>query len=113
MPAALYNAYVTGSAGSNIVLFYVDDEIIAGIDAGTGKYRGVVQRLPNGGLRVIFQLTVAPGQPLLTGGVAEADMKPVPIEFELPPGFDDGAMTVLIKTPIGPVNARFEKLMDI
>lgn len=113
MSEALYAAYVTGSAGSNIVLFYISDTVVAGVDAGTGKYRGTAMRLPSGGLRGSVNLDVAPGQPLITGGVAPSTGHKIPIEFDLPPGFDSGMQTILIKTPIGPVNARFEKLMDI
>jgi hypothetical protein len=113
VPAALYAVYVTGSAGSNICLFYVSDKTVAGIDAGSGKYRGSAMRLPDGGLRGAIELTVEPGHPLLTGGVAPPGMPPVPIQLDLPPGFDQGTSTILIKTPLGPVNARFEKLMDI
>jgi hypothetical protein len=40
-------------------------------------------------------------------------MAPIPIQFELPPGFETNTTTILIKTPIGPVNARFEKLLDV
>ncbi len=112
MSAALYSVFVTGSAGSNIVLLYVDDKVVGGIDAGTGQYRGTAVRLPDGGLRGTVQLTVKPGQPLLTGGVAPEGMPAIPIQFDLPPNFDD-ARTILITTPIGPVNARFEKLMEI
>lgn len=112
MPAALYSAHVTGSAGSNVILFYLDDETIAGIDIATGKYRGAVQRI-GGGLRGTLSLTLQAGQALINGGVAPANMSPIPIQIDLPPGFDDGSKVVLIETPLGPVNARFEKLMDI
>lgn len=112
MPAALYNVFVTGSAGSNVILLYIDDKIVGGIDAGTGKYRGTVQHLPEGGIRGTVSLTINPGQPLITGGVSASNAPAIPIQFDLPPNFDD-ARTILISTPIGPVNARFEKVMDI
>lgn len=113
MPAALYHAFITGSAGSNIVLLYIDDKVIAGVDAGAGQYRGTVQHLPSGGLRARLEIVATPGNPLLTGGVAPVGMPPISFEVELPPGFGDGRQTILINTPLGPVNARFEKSIDI
>jgi hypothetical protein len=37
---ALYIGYLTGLAGQTIVLLYIGDGIIAGVDAGTLKYSG-------------------------------------------------------------------------
>ncbi|MCF8533073.1 MAG: hypothetical protein K9G48_08725 [Reyranella sp.] len=113
MPATLYAVYVTGVAGSNIVLLYVGDTVVGGVDAGLGKYRGAAERLPNGGLRGMVKLTVPPGATLITGGVAPPGMQEIPIEFDLPPGFDQNPTPILLKTPIGPVNTRFEKIMDL
>jgi hypothetical protein len=110
---ALYIAYVSGATGSNVILLYVSDNMIAGVDAGTGKYVGKGERLPNGALRGTVLLTVPAGIPLITGMPALEKATDLPISFELPPGFDSGNLTVPITTPLGPINARFEKFVEV
>jgi hypothetical protein len=113
MAKALYSVQVMGAAGRNIILLFIGDGRIAGIDVATGKYRGTTESLPNGGLRAELDLTVAPGTPLITGAAAPAGVSTIPIKFELPPDFGQGSSTVAISTPVGQVNARFEKLIDL
>ena len=113
MPPALYVAYITGVAGSNIILFYISDTMIAGVDAGTGRYLGTGQRMPNGALKGDIILKLPAGTPLITGMPPLTEAMDVPISFELPPGFDNGEMTIPVTTPLGPVNARFEKFVEV
>src|SRR5262245_40246722 len=113
MAKALYSVHVMGAAGRNIILLYIGDGCIAGIDVGSGKSRGTTEALPNGGLRAALDLTVTPGTPLITGTVAPAGMSTIALKFELPPDFDRASRVIAISTPIGHVNARFEKLIDL
>ena len=113
MKKALYSAHVTGTSGTNIVLLYIgDDGHVGGIDGGRGKYRGTAEALPNGGLRASLTLAVAPGTMLITGAPSQG-VSTIPIQFELPAGFDRSATTIAISTPVGEVKARFEKVMDL
>jgi hypothetical protein len=59
-----------------------------------------------------LKFTITPGRPMITGGVAPEGMPPVPIDFDLPAGFDDGRVLAM-STPLGPLNVRFEKLRDL
>lgn len=113
MKPALYIAYVSGATGANVILLYVSEKMIAGVDAGTGKYLGAGEFLPDGTLRGRITLTVPAGIPLITGMAPLEKSQDLPIAFDLPPGFANGTMTIPISTPLGPVNARFEKFVEI
>ena len=113
MKPALYTAFISGAGGSNIILFYLSESLMTGIDTGGGKYRGAGTRLPSGALRGNVILTVPAGQPIVTGMPPLTQSTDIPISFELPPGFDDGRTIVPIATPLGPINARFEKFTEL
>lgn len=112
MKPALYIAYVSGATGANVILFYISDEMIAGVDAGTGKYLGRGEWLPSGSLKGTVTLTIPAGIPLITGMPPLDKPTDIPISFELPPGFEAGT-TVEVTTPVGPINARFEKFVEV
>lgn len=112
MKRRLYVVFATGTAGSNMMMLYVGDGIIAGADSGMGRYDGSVEETPGGGLRGTIHLSVPPGRPLITGGVAPSNVPAIPIPFELPSGFDKGNV-VALQTPLGPLNLRFEILRDL
>jgi hypothetical protein len=109
---ALYFVYATGQAGSSALMLYIGDGIVAGADAGTGRYEGTAAEKPGGGLSAVINFTIAAGQPMITGGTAPANMPPIPVTLDLPPGFDDGR-TIALKTPLGPLNVRIEKIRDL
>ncbi len=113
MQRALYMAYVTGVAGSSVLVFYIGDGVIVGVDFGTGKYDGTFTEANDGGIKGLLNFTIAPGRPMITGGVAPAQaMPPIPIAFDFPKDFDKGPV-VTLQTPLGPVNVRFEKVRDL
>ena len=113
MKPALYIAYISGAGGVSTALFYISGSVVAGIDAGTGKYSGRVDLTQGGGLKASVTLTIPAGIPLLTGvPPLEAPMV-VPLDFELPPGFEDGSEVVTIAFSFGEVNVRFEKMMEL
>ena len=112
MNRALYAAYATGVAGSSMLILYIGDGIIAGMDIGTGRYDGTFAEKPDGGIHGIINFTIAPGRPMITGGVAPPDMPPVAVPFDFPKGFDEGNV-VSMQTPFGPLNLRFEKVRDL
>lgn len=113
MKPALYIAYVSGVGGSSLILFYLSDTLVAGVDAGTGKYVGKAQPTPGGGLKGNITLTAPAGQPLITGAPPLEKPVDIPVSFELPPGFEKGESVISVTTPLGTVNARFEKMMEL
>ena len=112
MRAALYAAYLTGTAGQSIGLFYIGDGILAGIDVGTMKYDGAYTTNPDGSLEGAIEYIIPAGGPLITGGTPSVSTARITVPLKLPVGFDDGRV-ITINTPLGPVNARFEKVKDL
>lgn len=112
MARAIYVAYLTGVAGQSVGLFYIGDGLIAGVDVATMQYNGTYRTNDDGSLDGNVEYVLPPNVSLITGsppGVAPAK---VSLKLILPKGFYDGR-TIKIETPLGPVNARFEKLKDI
>jgi hypothetical protein len=111
MAKALYVTYFTGVAGQSIGLFYIGDGLLVGVDVATMQYDGAYKTERDGSMEGAVEFVLPPGVALITGAPAEAPTR-VSVRLYLPAGFDDGR-TVAIETPLGPVNARFEKLKDI
>jgi hypothetical protein len=109
---ALYNAYLTGVAGQSIGLFYIGDGLLIGIDVGTMQYEGSYTTLEDGSMQGTVEYVLPAGVPLITGAPAGTAPTRITVSLNLPANFDDGRV-VTIETPLGPVNAKFEKVKDI
>jgi hypothetical protein len=110
LPKALYAAYFSGSAGSSMGLFFIGDGIIAGIDVGTVSYDGsYAVNASNGSLEGLVEFTIPANGSLITGVSGGDQPIKIPVRLNLPANFDDGQI-ILIETPAGPVNARFERI---
>lgn len=105
-----YAAYFTGSAGNSIGIFVSRDGIVAGADAGGGRYDGTY-RISDDRRKVLtdirFNLPV--GNYSITGLTADAQPITVDIHLELPIEFNRNDIHRL-ETPIGPINAKFDKI---
>lgn len=112
MAKRLYAAYFTGAAGNALGVFYIGDGIIAGADAGGLKYDGTLTERADGSLEGVVQFEVPSDTQLITGLEASGPQK-IATPVSLPRGFDDGVTVTLINTPVGPVNARFERLREL
>jgi hypothetical protein len=112
MAKALYVAYFTGVAGQSLGLFYIGDGLLAGIDATAMQYDGFYQTNRDGSLEGIVEYVLPAGVSLITGAPSGVAPTRVSVKLNLPAGFDDGRV-ITIETPLGPVNAKFEKLKDI
>ena len=112
MAKALYVAYFTGVAGQSLGLFYIGDGLLAGIDAAAMQYDGSYETNRDGSLEGIVEYVLPAGVSLITGAPAGVAPTRVSVKLKLPAGFDDGRV-ITIETPLGPVNAKFEKLKDI
>lgn len=111
MAKALYCTYLTGMAGQSVGLFYIGDGIVAGIDIATMQYNGAYTIADDGSLEGAIEYTIPGGTAVITGTTPLTSTK-ITTPLKLPAGFDDGRV-VAIQTPLGPVNARFEKVRDL
>ncbi|TYO65763.1 hypothetical protein FXV83_15215 [Bradyrhizobium hipponense] len=112
MAKALYVAYFTGVAGQSIGLFYIGDGMLVGVDVATMQYDGSYQANRDGSLEGVVEYVLPAGAPLITGAPAGVAPTRVSVELKLPADFADGRV-ITIETPLGPVNAKFEKVKDI
>ena len=112
MTKALYIAYLTGVAGQSIGLFYIGDGVLAGVDVATMQYGGAYKTNDDGSLEGDVEYVLPPNVSLITGSPPGLAPTKISLKLTLPNGFHDGR-TIKIDTPLGPVNARFEKLKDI
>ena len=112
MAKALYVAYLTGVAGRSIGLFYIGDGILAGVDIGTMQYDGTYKTNSDGSMEGALAYVIPPNTSLITGAPAVGALSRITVKLNLPAHFDDGRV-LKIDTPLGPVNATFEKVKDI
>jgi hypothetical protein len=112
MAKALYAAYFTGVAGQSIGLFYIGDGLLIGVDLATMQYDGAYTTKADGSLEGAVQYVLPAGAPSITGAPAGVTPTRITTNLNLPADFADGRV-ITIETPIGPVNAKFEKLKDI
>ena len=109
----IYSAYFTGVHGNSIAMFVFKDRLITGADVGGGLYEGHFDLTEDGkniDARITFTLTI--GGQSITG--ASAADEPVRVEVPLRlPGEINKEDTFRIETPIGPINAKFQKLRTL
>jgi len=106
-----YAAYMTGKGGVSTLLFAIKDGVVVGVDMGGMKYDGRVEVAePSKEWRFSVEYLIPPGVSLITGGSVATPTR-VPLEFSLPANFANGQV-VRIDTPLGPVNAKVERLRD-
>jgi hypothetical protein len=107
-----YVAYLTGRAGTSLLLFAIRGADFIGVDVGGLKYDGKVALTEDGRLKCTLVYVIPAGSPaLITGASPPSADQRIPIEFFLPKDFSNG-QTIGIVTPLGPVNAKFQKLRD-
>jgi hypothetical protein len=112
MAKALYVAYFTGIAGQSIGLFYIGDGLLVGVDVATMQYNGSYKTKRDGTLEGVVEYVLPAGVSLITGAPAGVAPTKVSTKLTLPADFADGRV-ITIETPLGPVNAKFEKIRDI
>ncbi len=105
-----YTAYFTGVAGQSIGMFVFLEGKIAGADAGGGRYDGTYDVSVEGDHIVAdVRFSLSPGGMSITGATSGAAPMSVPIKLMLPTDLQPHQVHRL-ETPIGPVNAKFEKI---
>lgn len=105
-----YNAYFSGENGNSFAMFVFTDGKIAGADAGGGLYDGHYT-FDDGNAQVIATITfiLRLGHTSITGASSEEE----PIRVDVPvtlPNVIDSDTVHRIDTPLGPINARFQKV---
>ena len=81
------------------------------MDAGGIKYDGQVTPSDQG-LKCTIVYVIPAGSPvLITGAAPPTSDQRIPLEIDLPKEFWNGQV-ISIATPLGPVNAKFQKLRD-
>jgi hypothetical protein len=106
-----YAAFMTGRAGISVLLIVIRGNVIVGVDVGGLQYDGTIEETATG-YRCSVVYVVPPGAALITGAPPPSQPVRIPVSFELTRGFADGRI-VTITTPLGPVNAKFQKLRDL
>ena len=92
-------------------MFAIRGDDLIGVDAGGLKYDGKVVQI-KGGWNCTVVYTIPAGSPsLITGSAPPSTDQRIPIQFSLPHDFENGQV-IGIMTPLGPVNAKFQKLRD-
>ncbi len=106
-----YVTYVTARAGTAIILWVIRGATMVGVDAGGLKYDGELKQT-DAGFHCSIVYIIPPNASLITGTPLSPNSQRIPLEFDLPADFTNGQV-VSILTPLGPVNAKFEKLRDL
>lgn len=103
----LYCAYLTGVAGSAVILFLIEGNQIHGIDPTGTIYDGNIVPDENGNYMGTLRFSLLSGTQLITGQSKNSNSEDVLVQFTLGPHFADGQTITRLDTPIGPINARF------
>lgn len=108
-----YSAYFTGTAGNAIAMFIFRSGTIVGADAGGGKYDGQYALAGDGqhvDATVRFILPI--GSSTITGVAAQAEPLSLDVPLRLPLEFNRNDVH-RIETPLGPLDAKFEKIRGL
>lgn len=108
-----YATYFTGAMGSSLAIFAFKNGGIAGADLGGGKYDGTFTVDSNTGMvHCSVDFVMSLGQQSITGATAVNEPIKINVPLALPSTIDPKEI-FRIETPIGPINARFEKIRDL
>jgi hypothetical protein len=105
-----YAGYFTGSMGNSMGVFVFRDGIITGADVGNGRYDGEYVLTDDGNYvsaKIKFRLPV--GASTITGMSTQAEPLTIEVPLRLPTKFSPQDVH-RVDTPIGPINAKFDKL---
>ncbi|MBZ9851222.1 hypothetical protein LB565_24855 [Mesorhizobium sp. CA14] len=105
-----YTAYFSGLAGNSIGIFVFKEGLVVGADAGGGRYDGEYALTDDGKhIEAKIHFTPAMGNQTITGISADAEPGGVEVPLRLPVEFNRTDVH-RIETPIGPINAKFDKI---
>lgn len=105
-----YAAYFTGATGNSFGMFVFQDGVVVGADAGGGKYDGTYTVAPDAErLDATIEFTLPVGNFSITGAAATAEPLTISVALSLPTKFTASDVH-RIETPIGPINAKLDKI---
>lgn len=105
-----YNAYFSGENGNSLAMFVFSDGRIAGADAGGGLYDGHYSFDDhNSQVNATITFILRFGHTSIAGATSGEEQVRVEVPVTLP-NVIDPADIHRINTPLGPINARFQKV---
>tara|TARA_Y100001001_G_C7843981_1_gene251649 strand:- start:133 stop:507 length:375 start_codon:yes stop_codon:yes gene_type:complete len=109
----IYAAYFAGKLGNSLGMFIFRDGEVSGADYGGGVYDGHYEVNQDGKTYSIDVTFVLPSESQsITGAKADSGPLKMDTHFTLPRNIDPDTVHEL-RTPIGPINARFQKIREI
>lgn len=108
-----YAAYLAGATGNSLAMFVFKAGVVAGADAGGGRYDGNYAVTSDGKhIQANIRFTLPIGNFSITGAAASSEPLSIDVQLKLPMDFNRSDVH-RIDTPIGPVNAKFEKIRGV
>ncbi|KAA3451642.1 hypothetical protein C7I87_06450 [Mesorhizobium sp. SARCC-RB16n] len=105
-----YTAYFSGMAGNSIGMFVFKEGVVVGADAGGGRYDGEYALTDDGKyIEAKIHFTLTMGSQSITGLSADVEPLGVDVPLRLPVEFNRTDVH-RIETPLGPINAKFDKI---
>lgn len=107
-----YAGYMTGVGGSGVAIFAFQNGVIVGADMGGVLFDGSYAPDDEGSLVGRVVVNVPEGVTVIQGVTAPAGGLRYEVDLALSPDFLTEPY-IKIKTPIGSINARLQKLRDL
>lgn len=108
-----YSGYFTGAAGVSIGMFIFQNGIISGADAGGGQYDGTYSNSAESNfIEGIIRFTLPIGHHSIMGKIASTEPIIIDVQIKLPTKINKDEIH-LIQTPLGNINAKFNKIKEI
>lgn len=108
-----YAAYLAGATGNSIAMFIFKDGTVVGADAGGGRYDGDYMATSDGKhIEAKVRFTLPIGNQSITGAAATMEPLAIEVPLRLPVEFSRNDVH-RIETPIGPINAKFDKIRGV
>ncbi|MER8430866.1 hypothetical protein [Mesorhizobium caraganae] len=105
-----YTAYFSGVAGTSFGMFVFKEGVVVGADVGGGRYDGEFALTADGThVEAKIRFTLPVGNQSITGMSAEAEPISIEVPLRLPIEFNRNDVH-RIETPLGPINAKFDKM---
>jgi len=108
---AIYATYFSGATGNSFAILVFLNGVVSGADAGLGRYDGSYA-IKEGKIVGSLVFTLPPHASSITG--ISTENTPLHLDLTISLALPLEAEPFhQIETPLGPINARFEKLRDL
>lgn len=107
----IYTAYMTGAAGQGMAMFVFQSGKIAGADLMGLTFHGEYTVVDGRAIGTVCY-SMPQGSMSITGAQFEFGSGEIVVPIDLPTEIDHAA-TYAIRTPIGPLNAKFVKNLSL